>query len=137
MNKIEIMRAFLDGETCVASDGILFKLNDNGRLLSMSNGGDWDFIDYNDIPNSKFFTWKVYKAPKREFNIKPTDWVLVRDDNEAKWGLNVFSHIAITDKYLYQTITGGGYCQIAPYKGNESKLNTTDDIADKFTKDDL
>lgn len=57
---------------------------------------------------------------KHEFN--PKEWVLVRDEEEEKWKLDIFSH-KIDD--MYQCV-GDWWSQCIPYEGNESLLSKND-----------
>lgn len=59
------------------------------------------------------------------YNFKPFENVLVRDDDEEVWSCNIFSHInKLSTEFKYVT-AAGSYNQCIPYKGNESLLNTT------------
>lgn len=61
--------------------------------------------------------------PKCPF--KPFDKVLVRDNNEQKWIINLFSHYDKDDSYKYFCLKAC-YKQCIFYKGNEYLLGTTD-----------
>ena len=53
---------------------------------------------------------------------KPKDWVLVRDDDDGKWNLSIFSH---KDGNMYRCC-GIWWLQCIPYEGNEALIGTTD-----------
>ncbi|MBO4714400.1 MAG: hypothetical protein J5615_11065, partial [Fibrobacter sp.] len=57
-----------------------------------------------------------------EHEFKPKEWVLVRDDDDNLWKLDMFSHKS-TDG-TYQCI-GNWYEQCIPYEGNEHLLGTS------------
>lgn len=61
--------------------------------------------------------------PKCPF--KPFDKVLVRDNNEQEWIINLFSHYDKDDSYKYFCLKSC-YKQCIFYKGNEYLLGTTD-----------
>lgn len=54
--------------------------------------------------------------------LKPGTFVLVRDAEDAKWKLDVFSHIEEDNNYPYACITND-YTKCIPYEGNEHLLN--------------
>lgn len=60
--------------------------------------------------------------------LKPKDWVLVRDDNEEPWELNIFSHKEDDDMFW---CVSGWYYQCIPYEGNEALLGKTDKPEEK------
>lgn len=77
---------------------------------------------------------KVEQNPTNKFDIttlKPFDKVLVRDNNEQKWTVDLFSFY---DKDLvYKYVCVGHYVnQCIPYGGNEHLLGTTDDCDEYY-----
>lgn len=66
--------------------------------------------------------------PKCPF--KPFDKVLVRDNNEQEWKINLFSHYDKDDSYKYFCLKSC-YKQCIFYKGNEYLLGTTDPYNEK------
>ena len=138
MNKVGMMKACLNGEVCV--DGESKYRFDEYEGLQVCNkpfkDNEWENIYYEELALA-FDGYEIYTEPKREFNIKPTDWVLVRHTDEMEWYLRNFSHIELDSDGCFAVTVGSSYYQIAPYKGNESKLNTIDDIENKFTKSDI
>ena len=64
---------------------------------------------------------------KHEF--KPKEWVLVRDDDDEEWSLNVFSHVH--GEYFYGL--GCGWLQCIPFEGNEHLLGKKDAPEEKKT----
>ena len=61
---------------------------------------------------------------KHEF--QPKEWVLVRDYDEQKWKLDIFSHYVAEDVFQYKCI-GNNYMECIPYEGNESLLNAVEE----------
>ena len=57
---------------------------------------------------------------KHEF--QPKEWVLVRDDDDEEWTLNIFSH---KSKDYFHCVSSM-WEQCLPYEGNEALLGTTD-----------
>lgn len=76
------------------------------------------------FPSKENRDWSTFKIPKKEYEFKPFDKVLVRDSNDDVWNINFFSFIATISKFKYQTITFA-YEQCIPYEGNEHLLGTT------------
>lgn len=67
---------------------------------------------------------------KPECSFKPFDKVLVRDNNEQEWKINLFSHYDKDDSYKYFCLKSC-YKQCIFYKGNEYLLGTTDPYNEK------
>lgn len=61
---------------------------------------------------------------KEKVNFSPKQWVLVRDEDDQVWSLDIFSHYEGKDVYLYHCI-GDAYTQCIPYYGNEKLLGET------------
>lgn len=61
----------------------------------------------------------------KEQELRPKQWVLVRDDDDQVWSLDIFSHFVDGVPYPYNCI-GDAYAQCIPYRGNEKLLNTSD-----------
>lgn len=62
-----------------------------------------------------------------QYEFKPFDRVLVRDEDDCVWCANIFSHINSHEEY----VTIGcerGYTYCLPYEGNEHLLGTTKDV---------
>lgn len=59
-----------------------------------------------------------------DYNFKPFDKVLVREDNKSEWCCDFYSHY-IKDTEYY-ACTSGYYQYCIPYEGNEHLLGTTD-----------
>lgn len=68
---------------------------------------------------------KCIEDIKKEYQFKPFDRVLVRDDDEEEWGINLFSHYASVDSYRFVCSGNEGFNQCIPYEGNEELLGTT------------
>ncbi len=60
---------------------------------------------------------------------KPKDWVLVRDDDEDSWKLDVFSH---KDGGYFRCVSCM-WLQCIPFEGNEHLLGTSDSPEEKKT----
>lgn len=58
---------------------------------------------------------------KHDFQTK--EWVLVRDLDEQKWKLDIYSHYAEDSMYPYRCVSAN-YVQCIPYEGSESLLGT-------------
>lgn len=67
---------------------------------------------------------KQHKLVKQEF--KPFDKVLVRDDINDKWSINLFSYYDEEDQNFPYICISGHYEHCIPYEGNEYLLDTTD-----------
>lgn len=77
--------------------------------------------------------------PKREFDLKPFDRVLVRDNTEQEWRIDLYSNITCSDirhEDRYMCLCSY-WQQIALYEGNEKYLGTSDDIQGSWTAEDL
>lgn len=65
---------------------------------------------------------------KHEF--QPKEWVLVRDLDEQKWKLDIFSHYIEGNMYPYRCVSAN-YVQCIPYEGNEHLLGKKDTPEEK------
>lgn len=63
-----------------------------------------------------------HKLIKQEF--KPFDKVLIRDDINEKWSINLFSYYDEEDEHFPYICQNGGYYYCIPYEGNEHLLGT-------------
>lgn len=63
---------------------------------------------------------------KQEFEFKPFDKVLVRDDSDDVWQANIFSRIEKDVEYPYRCINGG-YHECLPYNEQTAHLLGTTD----------
>lgn len=58
---------------------------------------------------------------------KAYDRVLVRDEDQERWGVHLYSHYdSYNEEYAYRMVGNSGYAQCIPYEGNEHLLGTTD-----------
>lgn len=65
------------------------------------------------------------EGKKSEF--KAFDRVLVRDEDQERWGVHLYSHYdSYNEEYAYRMVGNSGYAQCIPYEGNEHLLGTTD-----------
>ena len=118
---------------------ILINKNTNTLFLYSSN----TFMDCN-VPDSslelaseedrnKFYSFikKVgYKYDKEQHKLtkqtfKPFDKVLVRNDTNEKWSINLFSYYDEENKHCPYFCLDGRYIYCIPYEGNEYVLGTT------------
>lgn len=74
------------------------------------------------FPSKENRDWSTFEIPKKVYDFKPYDKVLVRDSDDERWLLNLFSCI-VGNYYKYVCLTGS-YRQCIPYEGNELLLNT-------------
>ncbi|WP_294355567.1 hypothetical protein [uncultured Clostridium sp.] len=121
---------------------ILINKNTNTLFLYSSN----TFMDCN-VPDSslelaseedrnKFYSFinKVgYKYDKEQHKLtkqifKPFDKVLVRNDTNEKWSINLFSYYDEENKHCPYFCLDGRYIYCIPYEGNEYVLGTTINI---------
>ena len=70
---------------------------------------------------------KVIEDIKTEYQFKPFEKVLVRDNRNEAWRAAFFSYINEYKRYV-TTSMAWKYC--VPYKGNESLLGTTKDVSE-------
>ena len=73
---------------------------------------------------------KIENKPKKEFkqfkqDFKPFDKVLVRNDANKKWSINLFSYYDKEDKLFPYVCLDGCYHYCIPYEGNEYLLSKT------------
>lgn len=73
------------------------------------------------FPSKENRDWSTFKAPKREYNFKPLDKVLVRDEECNEWRIDFYSHLKEDNKHV--TI-GGIWKYCIPYEGNEYLIGT-------------
>ncbi len=66
--------------------------------------------------------WNEFNLPANTF--KPFDKVLVRDDINEKWSINLFSYYDGEDQTFPYVCASGRYACCIPYEGNEHLLNT-------------
>lgn len=75
------------------------------------------------FPSKENRDWSTFKVPEKEYNFKPFDKVLVRDDDFCNWDINLFSYINNSDEYKYKCLYSD-WDQCIPYEGNEHLLGT-------------
>ena len=59
----------------------------------------------------------------KKYDFQPKEWVLVRDLDEQKWKLDIFSHYIESNMYPYRCVSAN-YVQCITYEGSESLLGT-------------
>ena len=68
----------------------------------------------------------------KKFEFAPFDRVLVRDEDQERWGVHLYSHYdSYNEEYAYRMVGNSGYAQCIPYEGNEHLLGTTDSYVPK------
>ena len=74
----------------------------------------------------------------KKFEFKAFDRVLVRDEDQERWGVHLYSHYdSYNEEYAYRMVGNSGYAQCIPYEGNEHLLGTTDSYVPKPWKPKL
>lgn len=103
----------------------------NGSLVNINlhdynPNGEFDIIAVqgDEIPD------ELSLIKKTETNtLKPGTFVLVRDTDNGKWILGIFSHYnddkIVSSSYPYVVLGGGDYAKCIPFEGNEHLLNTS------------
>ena len=95
---------------------------------------------YDDSYGLVGFTWMIYMTYQDQYELvpnkfdittlKPFDWVLVRDRNDEKWGINLFGYYNKSENQYYCIgFNDIGWDKCIPYKGNEHLLGKTDDCS--------
>lgn len=88
-----------------------------GRLYANHNGECMLF------PSKDNRDWSTFKVPKKEYNFKPFDRVLVRDGYTSNvWSATLFSH---KEGNRIITIDHETWEQCIPFEGNEQLLGTS------------
>lgn len=75
------------------------------------------------FPSKENRDWSTFKAPKKEYEFKPFDKVLVRDSDDKVWQIDFFAYTSISN-YKYQAMTAA-WKQCIPFEGNEHLLGTS------------
>lgn len=70
------------------------------------------------------YKWDGENLVKKEHQFKPFDKVLVRNNNDASWKIDIYSHYDDDDSFPFTTITNS-YKQCIPFKGNEHLIGTS------------
>lgn len=74
------------------------------------------------FPSKENRDWSTFKPPKKGYDFKPFDKVLVRDGESDKWSADFYSHF--NEDYKYITVSGVWECCI-PYEGNQELVGTS------------
>ena len=73
------------------------------------------------FPSKENRDWSTFKAPKKEYVFKPFDKVLVRDNEDAIWCADFYSHINKDNEHVMI----GAICKYCiPYEGNQHLVGT-------------
>lgn len=75
------------------------------------------------FPSKENRNWSTFEVPKKEYNFKPYDKVLVRNYSTEWWYINFFSHITNKERKYECLHYSWKYC--IPYEGNEHLVGTT------------
>ena len=104
---------------CTAIDGAVPIFTCDGRYLDGYTNAECTLFPSRDQRN-----WNKFGMTDQEskHQLKPFDKVLVRDSDNEKWELNLFSHIDEDDSYF---CLRSYWKQCIPYEGNEHLLGTT------------
>lgn len=78
------------------------------------------------FPSKENRDWSTFKAPKKEkeYDFKPFDRVLVRNDVTHNWSCNLFSYKLNNTSFPYMCV-GAAYRQCIPFEGNEHLVGTS------------
>lgn len=76
------------------------------------------------VLKSKFYRLDTVNHCLVKNELKPFDKVLVRDDINEKWSINLFSYYDEEDEHFPYICQNGGYYYCIPYEGNEHLLGT-------------
>ena len=71
------------------------------------------------------YEWDGETLKKKEYQFKPFEKVLVRDNETQKWRCSLYSHFDQESIYHHTTVSGI-YNTCIPFKGNEHLLGTID-----------
>lgn len=97
-------------------------IGDKLEIMSASNMIDFKDNAYKEITVEDILSIPVEK--ENEYEFKPFDRVLVRDEEDNVWRAAIFSHIdKERERFPYVTINAH-YKHCIPYEGNESLLGT-------------
>ena len=73
------------------------------------------------FPSKENRDWSTFKAPEKEYDFKPFDKVIVRDDKVHTWCADFYSHRAENTRHV---TVGGSWKYCIPYEGNEYLIGT-------------
>ncbi len=100
--------------------------NDNDYTVSFAPDGRLN-ANFNGecvlFPSKENRDWSTFEEPKKEYDFRPFDKVLVRDCDNNVWQVDFFAYISISN-YKYQAMTGA-WKQCIPFEGNEHLLGTS------------
>lgn len=74
------------------------------------------------FPSKENRDWSTFKVPKKEYDFKPFDKVLVRDAEDSIWWADFYSHLDEDNKH---NTVGGIFNYCIRYEGNEHLLGTS------------
>lgn len=74
------------------------------------------------FPSKENRDWSTFKVPKKEYDFKPFDKVLVRDAEDRIWWADFYSHLKEDNKH---STVGGIFNYCIRYEGNEHLLGTS------------
>lgn len=113
----------------------LFFFNKYGTVTHCSN--NYEYFAKHTNSQIMIEDFLAFEEPKREHPVVG-ELHLFRDADNGEWIAGRLSLIDYYDApFIFKCATTYIFAQCAPYKGNESKLGTTEDIPGKWTKEDL
>lgn len=96
----------------------------SGNVVDFAEDGKCNKTDAEPtlFPSKTQRDWSKFRVPDKSHQFKPFDKVLVRDEDDAEWVCDIFSHIDENDLYY---CVGTRWLQCIAYNGNEHLLGTT------------
>ncbi|MCI7403923.1 MAG: hypothetical protein MSS85_07545 [Pyramidobacter sp.] len=76
-----------------------------------------------------FFVLEPTEAPKKKYEFKPFEQVLVRDSDDSFWSIEFFDSDNKSDEYRFKCLYTS-WKQCIPYAGHEALLGTADEPED-------
>lgn len=105
--------------TICFNDNDIESFTADGRLYNTYNNAECMLF-----PSKENRDWSTFKVPKKEYEFKPFDKVLVRDTDDGEWCIELFSYIEPNNTHKYVCLTTS-WDQCIPYEGNEHLLGTS------------
>ncbi|MGL5958397.1 MAG: hypothetical protein ACRCZZ_07395 [Phocaeicola sp.] len=115
-----------------------------GIRITMENGNESSTTRFGELfesvgecilcPSKEQRDWSKWEAEreaeiasKMEYQFKPFEKVLVRDENTEEWFCDLFSHISEIDGCIFSR-GSFSWKQCIPYEGNEHLVGKTDNV---------
>lgn len=125
---------------CYSGIGIDGKIFDTDEYYICVKGKFNDFKEFKKVLTKYNYYLEGYSINKKESkkfdfsSLKPFDKVLVRDNNEGKWNVNMFSHCDKRMQYKYKCF-GNSYIYCIPYNDDTKHLVGTTMSAPEFYRE--